>query len=129
MTALGLVLLLVLEDAPPGLVSLIRAPVWVLWRLGLIVAGSRRRLSYHRLQGTAFMTYPLVTELAFVRSEATLVLALLGIMTGFGMWLGGAVVRQLSPPTATNTQSPDESAFRAGEQAPEEETRRAEEEA
>lgn len=90
-----LVLLLVPKEPPPGLELLIVAAVWVPWGLGLVIVGCRRKLLYYRLLGTAFMTYPLFVELTVVRSEDTLVLALLALIMGFGMWMAGVVMYRL----------------------------------
>ena len=104
-----LTLLLVPKEPPAGLVSLIVAPVWVLWGIGLVLAGCRRKLLYYRLLGTVFMTYPLFMELTIVRSEDTLVLALLALIMGFGMWMAGMLVRRLSLSNIPGTVSSNKS--------------------
>ena len=107
-----LTLLLASGDASLGIVSLIIAPVWALWGLGLIIAGTKREILYFRLLGTIFITYPLFVELIVVRSEDTLVLALLSLIIGFSMWVAGIVVRRLPPANthrtvSSNNRSPD----------------------
>ena len=89
-------ILLIPNSAAGEPAVLVLSAVWLLWGLSLVVAGSRRRVLYYRLLGAAFLAYPIVTEVFFVRSEDQLALALLALITGLAMWLTGAATRRVA---------------------------------
>lgn len=95
-------LLLLLVSKYNGLELLPMAFVWGLWGLGLLVIGLRREQVYYRLLGSMFLLYPWIVEIFIVRTGNELLLALLSIETGMGLWLAGATIRDAATAEGTD---------------------------
>jgi hypothetical protein len=96
-----LAILLVPREAEGALALLALAIVWVPWGVVLAVVGAASRRIQYRVLGSAFLLYPALFEALVVKSKDVLLIALLAIATGAGMWLAGTAASRWAPPAPT----------------------------